>query len=451
MIHYRAAAFTFFALLALVVTGCMIGGEPIDSDLSGIYRGSDIPQGANVSNALPAAPSSSLLNRFYQSRSGQLAWQEGGQLLPEAQVLLSEVQKSYQHGLTPNRYLPMALLQQRRLSAPSDAAAQLRLDKHLSYAYLNYIADVRHGRVGSNRSSGVLARAQQGLAAEDFGAWLDAQAPSGATYRNLHDYLARHRDSVDPGAWRLVALNMERLRWHHEINGSRWIRVNLATQQLEAFENGRLVDSMRTVVGRATRRTPIMQDRIWALKFSPDWTVPGTIITQDMIPQSRQDPGYLSRSGYTLTINGRRVSSSNVNWASVNPRSVAVHRPSRGGTGPLGGVRFSLTDGRAIFLHDTNAHHLFQASTRLFSSGCVRVERAEDLAVWIIDADSAITMDRDRVRSAMRGQTHQYQLADPVEVSLMYLTAFVSESGQLQLVTSDPYGHDARLRGRLGL
>ena len=159
-------------------------GRPIDSDLSGIYRGSDIPQGADVSNALPAAPNSSLLNRFYQSRSGQLAWQEGGQLLPEAQVLLSEVQKSYQHGLTPNRYLPMALLQQRRLSAPSDAAAQLRLDKHLSYAYLNYIADVRHGRVGSNRSSGLLSRAQQGLAAEDFGAWLDAQAPSGATYRS---------------------------------------------------------------------------------------------------------------------------------------------------------------------------------------------------------------------------------------------------------------------------
>ena len=55
-----------------------------------------------------------------------------------------------------------------------------------------------------------------------------------------------------------------------------------------------------------------------------------------------------------------------------------------------------------------------------------------------------------RVRSAMRGQTRQYPLADPVEVSLMYLTAFVSESGQLQLVTSDPYGHDARLRSRLG-
>ena len=160
---------------------------------------------------------------------------------------------------------------------------------------------------------------------------------------------------------------MERLRWHHEINGSRWIRVNLATQQLEAFENGKLVDSMRTVVGRATRRTPIMQDRIWALKFSPDWTVPGTIITQDMIPRSRRDPGYLSRSGYTLTINGRRVPSSNVNWAGVNPRSVAKNRPSRGGTDRW--WRAFPNNGRAIFLHDTTAHNLFPAGARLFSSG----------------------------------------------------------------------------------
>ena len=114
-------------------------------------------------------------------------------------------------------------------------------------------------------------------------------------------------------------------------------------------------------------------------------------------------------------------------------------------------MRFSLTNGRAIFLHDTNAHHLFQASTRLFSSGCVRVERAEDLAVWIIDADSAITMDRDRVRSAMRGQTRQYPLADPVEVSLMYLTAFVSESGQLQLVTLGSLRSRCTLARPLGL
>ena len=79
---------------------------------------------------------------------------------------------------------------------------------------------------------------------------------------------------------------MERLRWVPEPEYILpTIRVNIAHMSLEMFDaNANLQGTMDVVIGRPSRKTPILNDPIRDLKFSPDWTVPRGIIDKIFCP-----------------------------------------------------------------------------------------------------------------------------------------------------------------------
>ena len=235
---------------------------------------------------------------------------------------------------------------------------------------------------------------------------------------------------------------MERLRWEDRMTDENavYVRVNIPEYRLLVRDEGAVALDMRTIVGRLDRRTPIMSDKIVNLKFSPDWTVPSTIYRQDILPSLRADPGYAARNGYSVIAGGQRVNAGNVDW--TPPRVTIYKAPSA--NGPLGGVRFSLTNNIGIFLHDTNQKGYFNRARRHLSSGCVRVGDPAGLAHYLIQGQDDWPMER--VQAAMnRGQISWKELPNGgVPVYLSYMTAYVDEDGALQ-TSHDLYNEDQKL------
>ena len=139
-------------------------------------------------------------------------------------------------------------------------------------------------------------------------------------------------------AWGLdSSVNMERLRWDHEAAGAlRDIRVNIASQTMEIYERGRLVRDMNVVVGRKSRKTPVLTDKVVSLKFSPDWTAPRSIVQEDYLNRAQSDAAYFDQKGWQVYVDGERTTSAGLDWETVDLDRVTVRQPS-GASNALGG------------------------------------------------------------------------------------------------------------------
>ncbi len=245
-----------------------------------------------------------------------------------------------------------------------------------------------------------------------------------------------------------IEANLERLRWLPRELGPRHILVNVADFRLVLTEGGAQTLTMRVIAGRQARRTPFFTGEITSILFNPSWTVPEKIALEDKLPLIIDDPDFLENHGF------RVFERSGKSWREIDPSEMDFTRISekhfpyrlRQDPGPknaLGRVKFQVPNRHDIYLHDTPSRGLFTRAERMFSSGCVRVERAVDLAERLLAADPA--WPRARIEAAIAtGDTESVRLPEPVPVYLLYWTAWIDRDGVLQF-RHDVYGRDAAL------
>ncbi|MDX1710291.1 MAG: L,D-transpeptidase family protein [Rhodovibrionaceae bacterium] len=249
-----------------------------------------------------------------------------------------------------------------------------------------------------------------------------------------------------------IVLNMERWRWMPEDLGERYVLVNLAGFELEVVEFGSVHLAMKVVVGRPYRRTPVFSDTISYLEVNPTWTVPPTILREDILPKLRKDPGYLAENNMKLyhgwDASAPALDPAGIDWQSVPPRANPyriVQAP--GPKNALGRIKFMFPNKYQVYLHDTPSRELFSRPARAFSSGCIRVERPMELADYLLGANA--DWDRSRVEKLIaEGQTTRVNLARPVPVHLTYATAWIGEGGTIHF-REDVYGRDTLLADAL--
>lgn len=256
------------------------------------------------------------------------------------------------------------------------------------------------------------------------------------------------------GVIRRIILNLERLRWLPEPLPGRHVWVNLAAFDLAVYENDVSVLQMPAIVGRHYRKTPVMADRIVNLILHPTWTPTPRLARQDVLPKIKKNPDYLSEQGFRVfeswDANARELDPATVDWAGLEPVALKFKfRQSAGPKSALGGVRFSLTNDINIYLHDTPDKGLFTKGMRAFSSGCVRVGDAVELAAYALADMPDWTVAR-LAQAMEQGPTQTVKLASPLPVLLVYLTAWVDDQGRLQL-REDVYERDPILAAALGL
>lgn len=239
---------------------------------------------------------------------------------------------------------------------------------------------------------------------------------------------------------RALELNMERWRWLPRDPGPRYVVVNVPEMRLEVRENGGVPLTMRVVVGKRETPTPIFNDEMTHVIFSPFWNVPPNIAQEETMPAFVSDPGFLARNNMEVVDrSGRTIDPASLDWS--DPSSFRF-RQRPGSDNALGLVKFMFPNKFDVYLHDTPADSLFGRAARLFSHGCVRVEKPEELAAYVLRDQPEWTAER--IREAMHaGEERTVKLREPIPVFIGYWTAGVSPDGIVQF-RKDVYGIDAR-------
>lgn len=211
-----------------------------------------------------------------------------------------------------------------------------------------------------------------------------------------------------PAAYRAgqIAANLERFRWLPRAFGSRYILVNVPAFRLEAYDGGKKALEMRVIVGSEfeDRSTPVFSDSMEFVIFRPYWLVPDNIAEKEIFPNIQTDPGYLASKNYEL----------------YQQDGKTRVRQKPGSDNSLGLIKFMFPNDFAIYLHDTPQDDLFSKDIRAFSHGCIRVEKPEALASFVLGWTDA------RVRQAMqRGEDdHRVNLPRKIPVYIAYFTAY---------------------------
>jgi L,D-transpeptidase YcbB len=222
-----------------------------------------------------------------------------------------------------------------------------------------------------------------------------------------------------------------------------FVVVNIAGYAVYLIKGQQVAWSARAQVGRTYRRTPIFRSDISYLVFNPTWTVPPGIIAADILPAARQDPRAIARKGLrVLDGNGRDIDPAAIDWSRFRSGHIPYTlRQDPGPNNALGRVKFMFPNPYQVYLHDTPSQSLFERADRAFSSGCVRVERALELAELLLN-DPQSWSPEAIARTMASGQLRNVTLHGKVPVLLVYWTAWVDPQGSVNF-RSDLYGQDA--------
>ena len=219
----------------------------------------------------------------------------------------------------------------------------------------------------------------------------------------------------------------------------RFILADIATARLWMYEDGRIVDTMKVIVGRRDSPTPMIASTISYATFNPYWNVPVDVVKRVHAPKIVKAGAakYLKSNKFEVasdwTDQATVVAPADVDWKAVASGSTEVRiRQLPGGTNMMGHYKFSFPNSTGIYLHDTPYKEKFKQNRRTESLGCVRVEDAKRLAAWLLQAEPV----------APNEQPEQHvQLPQGVPIYLTYLTAHTDETGQLTFA-DDIYGWD---------
>ena len=239
-----------------------------------------------------------------------------------------------------------------------------------------------------------------------------------------------------------LRVNLERVRWVAQDLTGDYLIVDIAGFSAQLHLDGRLAWSSRVVVGRPYRRTPVFRATMDHVVLNPTWTVPPTILREDVLPKLAQDAGYLARHHMQVVdAAGRPVDASKMAWERYRSGgfpNYLVQAP--GPDNPLGQLKFMLPNAHAVYLHDTPAGQLFEKTERAFSSGCIRLEKPHELAVLLLDDRERWSADALHAAIAA-GATRTVPVKRRVPVMLLYFTAEVDEDGTVRF-HPDLYGRD---------
>lgn len=230
-----------------------------------------------------------------------------------------------------------------------------------------------------------------------------------------------------------VLANMEMWRWEPRDMGRERVEVNVPDFTLKLTEGDEVIHRARVIVGKPDTQTAIFSNKIKYLLINPAWNVPMSIIKKEMLPKLVKDPDYLTRAGFEVTQKG----------------DMLIVRQPPGERNALGHILFMFPNEHSIYLHDTPARGLFGASRRAFSHGCVRVDDPMRLGE-ILMGGAERGWTQARLRSLVGDKERTIFLPRPIPIHIEYFTAFVDDSGSLQL-RDDLYGHTRKVETALGL
>lgn len=242
-----------------------------------------------------------------------------------------------------------------------------------------------------------------------------------------------------------ILSNLERWKWFPKEMKNEYVIINIPDYKLTLVKDKDTLRTHKVIVGRAKRKTPILSSKLSGVVFNPTWTVPPTILKEDVIPAITRNRNYLAQTNIKIfDQNGNIVSADN--WTLSNARGYRYVQ-SPGTFNSLGMVKILFPNRFSVYLHDTNHRDYFTKSMRSLSSGCVRVDNPLELTEYLLD-DPALWNLKKITETLQSEKTKQIPIKKEVFVHILYWTAW-SEKNTL-IFRDDIYNLDADLYDKLG-
>jgi hypothetical protein len=235
----------------------------------------------------------------------------------------------------------------------------------------------------------------------------------------------------------LIAYSMQAVRQSPSRAHSRFVRINIPQFMLEYYKDGQLQEAHKIVVGKATgkkvkfrgkmvgeNQTPTLVSSIVGVILNPRWYVSDRI-RLELDNQAKSDPEWFTKHGY-------------VNMSTRYPWGAPRVFQSPGPKNALGRVKFEFPNPYAVYLHDTPLKHLFARSRRDFSHGCIRVDKALELAQTLLRDDASPYAEK--MKPVLDGSRQLFvKLSKPVPISIEYIPVVAAGSSQV-VFAGDIYG-----------
>jgi murein L,D-transpeptidase YcbB/YkuD len=242
----------------------------------------------------------------------------------------------------------------------------------------------------------------------------------------------------------VVMINMERAR-RLPAPGElkRHIVVDTGSARVLMYDNDKLVGSMRAAVGAKDTQTPMMAALIRYANVNPYWNIPASLQIKLIAPRVlEQGLKYLTDRRDEVFANENEdsplIDPATIDWQAVKDGKLTLRmRQGPGGGNSMGKIKFMMPNRFGIYLHDTPDKTVFDRDARWISNGCVRLQDASRLAVWLFGS-----MPEGRNPDV----EERVELREPVPVFVTYLTVETSADGIV--FRADPYERDPAVLAR---
>ncbi len=248
-----------------------------------------------------------------------------------------------------------------------------------------------------------------------------------------------------------IAISMDKYKMLPEKMPSKYIWVNASANYLDVVDNGKIKMTSKVICGKLKTRTPVLSSAISSLITYPQWVPPPSIVSKEILPAVKRNPGYLSRRGFSLVNSkGEEVDPYSVDWSKYKNTIPYRVVQGSGDANALGVMKFVFDNKYSVYLHDTNQRYLFANSNRSLSHGCVRVQDWQALAFYILRNDSLISKGTNytKVDSVKTWLSNKQKRSIPVKnkipVYIRYITCEGKNGGIL--FYDDVYAEDKMLR-----
>lgn len=238
-----------------------------------------------------------------------------------------------------------------------------------------------------------------------------------------------------------IRANLERARWMLHDLPDTYVMADIAGFTVRLYRDDRVAWETRAVVGKQQRMSPLFRSTLTYLDLNPTWTVPPTVLEEDLLPELRRNPQHLAEKGMqVIDYQGNPVDADSIDWRRYTGHSFPwLIRQQPGPKNALGRIKFMFPNRHSVYLHDTPSKALFARAERAFSSGCIRIENPYELAELLLKGNG---WDRGRLMHAVDSlQTRSVTLQQPVAILLTYWTAAVNDDGTI-LFNRDIYARD---------
>lgn len=240
-----------------------------------------------------------------------------------------------------------------------------------------------------------------------------------------------------------MCLNLNRLRALQNTDED-FLFVNIPEFRLHVIESSQEKETFNVIVGKTDTPTPIFSSSIEKVVTNPYWTVPKSIVNNEMIQRIRKDSTYLERNGYfVIDCREEVVDASLIDWTSDDPLGNRYFiRQQNSTSNALGLVKFIFPNDHGVYLHDTPSRGLFRLKNRTFSHGCIRLENPDKLAQYL--TDKYFIQDSIDIKGLISTQqNNEIYLNQKVKIHIQYITCSGNDNSEIEFYT-DIYNRDGK-------